>query len=198
MPDVITILGFDPAFGITGWCVVEFNTISQKFLVKKTGLFKISPKVRLKLYRGPVAYFGRKVVEMDYLDAMLKDMVATHKPDYVASEDVYVDRRRIKAFRSLDRWLATAELFLHSIGKNLFKVATKSAKLSITGTGGASKFSVQDIILARDDIEFKQKDICTLSEHEADAIAVVHHFGKVIYPTLGENHGTVYAEPSGK
>jgi len=93
--------------------------------------------------------------------------------DIFASEDVFINPGRPQAFKSLIIYLDTLERLVISHRKQLLhKIAPRSIKMNITGSGEADKITIQRAIINNPHISFRKNAIMnTMTSHLADAIA---------------------------
>jgi len=182
------VLAFDPAMGVTGWSVMDADdsTGFKDCVVFKFGSIKPASTVSKVLYSDKVNTFGKSTVSLNYLQEQVCLLIDEFKPDFIAIEDTYLDPRRPTAYASLLQWICAVKLVcLQRYNMPIFLVASKVAKQSVTGHGGSTKVSIQESLLDRSDVKFKQKKQSDmLSEHEADSIAVGFHFLTNILPSM--------------
>jgi Holliday junction resolvasome RuvABC endonuclease subunit len=121
-----------------------------------------------------VERFGKSTISLSYLCEEVAKLVEEIRPDYVVTEDVYLNPRLPTAFASLLCWICAVKMMLYNkFQLMLYRIPTKVAKQAIFGAGDASKENVMEAVRNRSDIIFKQpKQALNLTEHEADAIAV--------------------------
>lgn len=187
MSSDIRVLAFDPAMGITGWCRIDIDLSKPNdYFVSKTGIIKPAQTTAKVAYSERVAMYGKSTVTLDFLQDQVDQLVAENKPVYIAVEDTYLDPHRPQAYASLLTWITAVKLMLmQKYRLNIYLIPTKVAKQAICGYGGSNKKSVQESIIERDDIRFKdKKGVLVLSEHEADAVAVGISFCSEILPKL--------------
>ena len=116
-------------------------------------------------------------------------------PDYVTMEDAFFGKFRPNAYSALLQCICTIEFYLmNEYGKRVYKVAPRSAKLCMTGSGASGKDPIQQSIFKKDDIVFKQrKQAEKLGEHEADSIAMGYFFCKNTLPGVLAQEETLAA-----
>lgn len=188
----IKLLLLDPALSICGWAIAEVKIGKHKpdnppkIVIHRTGLIKSSAKANKVAFRDEVNRYSKQLVSLSMLRDTVRTLVDDHNPDFVIIEDAFFNPKRPNAYASLLQCICAVSLFCRDFyNLQVFRIPTRSAKLSLFGSGGAKK---KDVIVAVKEspiIVFKQKrSLAELSEHEADAIAVGHHFILNILPGI--------------
>lgn len=168
----IRILCLDPGTTTTGWCLLLYNTETGNSVIDKYGEFYPSKNTTHVAMREECNFYGKRLMTLCELEMMLKEIVESYSPDYVAGEDIYFDRNKPVAFIALCQWYTTVELLLKKYHKPVYRIQTKKAKKEIFGSGDAGKVEVQAAVFSNGRLSFKTKPPKEISEHEADAIAV--------------------------
>lgn len=184
--DIIRVLSFDPGIVEAGWSVNDYCRKTGVMQVTRYGELTPNKTVGLAAMRGQVAIFGKRVITLANLEDMVNALMQEFVPDYVVSEDAFLQWGRTTAYAALLQWLTTVEKLLYrTYQKPLTKLAPKMIKRCATGSGGGDKVTVQDAIFNNKLISFKQKKaLGELSSHEADSIAVGFTFVTEILPNI--------------
>lgn len=178
----IKILSFDPSLSDAGWAVAEYHLGTGNSTILKTGNLspnKLATRVNMS---EQVEKYGKRLISLDILEEMVIKLVEENKPDYVVSEDAFINPGMPSAFISLIHWLNTIELLLYKrYKKPLIKLAPKTVKMIVTGSGASGKIPVLESILNDKHVSFKHKvNSKDLNEHTSDAIAVGIAFARTV------------------
>lgn len=180
----VRLLTFDPAMGVAGWAVIDYDPVTRVRLVVKKGELTPNKIIDRAANREETDQFGKRLPSLKLVREMVRELFLEYKPDYVVTEGIFCNPKRITAYTALLQWLTTVELMLYmEFRVILYHVPTKIAKQAVTGSGGSGKLLVQDAVLSHPMIEFK-KPPEILHEHEADAIAVGFGFIESVLPAL--------------
>lgn len=169
----ITILSFDPGTTCTGWAVCTFKKETAMMSVIKCDNF--SPASLAKKNKEDCEKYTQQLIALDSLAAEVENLILTYKPDYVVSEDAFWQMNRLNAYVSLKLNIHTIARVCKNYGLILYKLAPRDVKKVISGSGAASKDTVQDSVINHPDIKFKGNKntiINKMIEHEADAVAI--------------------------
>lgn len=183
---VVKILCFDPGLTVLGWSFGLFDCSTGKLNITKYGNFKPSATA-MKKDKINVDIFGRRMIALEQLEEEVIRLIDLTKPDYVASEDVFLNTRNIQSFAALTLCLHSIRHAAKTRGKLVYCMAPMYIKKVISGIGNADKLAVQNAVLANTSIsivETKQQPLDKLCEHEADSIAGNYSFAMTILPTL--------------
>ncbi|MEQ1497494.1 MAG: crossover junction endodeoxyribonuclease RuvC [Novosphingobium sp.] len=124
------ILGIDPSLTCTGWGIVakQGNRLSHI----ANGQVKTDPKQSLP----------ERLVA---LDAELADVIARHRPDCAAVEEVFVNKNPQSTLK-LGQARGVCLLAAARAGLPVAEYATRLVKKAIVGTGGAEKAQIQAML----------------------------------------------------
>jgi len=182
--DTIRILSIDPGLTLSGWAILDYSKSNDTMQVVKTGLMtpnKIVSRVDMK---DDVDKYGKRLMALLTLRAMVTDIYDAYIPDYIVVEGAFFHDKFPTAYAALLHWTTTVDLLIKDkYNKPVFKIPPKLAKHYISGTGDAKKITVQQAILDNAKIEFKSKQVLDdLIEHIADAIAIGWAFAHEYIP----------------
>lgn len=179
-------LNIDPALSHLGWSITDFDITQGTMSVYRFGTLEATKEVSKVAYREQVELYTKRMITLKMIRDHIKVLMDEFQPDFVITEDAFFGMRRPSAFSALIECISTIEFFLmNEYQKRVYKVAPRSAKQCMTGSGSASKDPIQQAIMVRDDIIFKQKKQAEkLGEHEADSISVGYFFRKNILPGI--------------
>lgn len=193
------LLCIDPALSTCGWSIIDFkHRIPNKTpLLKVVRFGGITPTKEISkvFYKEEVGRYSKRIMSLVYLREQVSALIEEYEPEYVVIEDTYCHRFPT-TYAALEQCIATITIMCKDrYNVQCFRVPTKSAKLSITGNGGASKIDVINSILSNDHISFKQRaKLDALSDHEADSIAVGYYFLTNVWQNIKQSQELVYAE----
>lgn len=193
-PNMVRILNIDPALSHLGWSVGDYNTDQGVLSVYRFGTLEATRAVSKVAFRDEVERFTKRMITLKMIRDHMKVLMDEFQPDYISMEDAFFGIRRPNAFSALIQCICTIEFFvMEAYGKKVYKVAPKSAKHCMTGSGSVGKDPIQKSIFKKEDITFKQrKQAEKLGEHEADSISVGYFFCQNILPgLLSHQHATV-------
>ncbi|HEY0311092.1 MAG TPA: crossover junction endodeoxyribonuclease RuvC [Allosphingosinicella sp.] len=124
------ILGLDPGLGCTGWGVIaaEGNRLSHI----ANGQIRTDPKAAL-----PARLLA--------LHAALGDMLAAHRPDAAAVEEVFVNDNPQSTLK-LGQARGVVLLAAAGLGIAVGEYAPRLVKKAVVGTGGADKAQVHAMV----------------------------------------------------
>ena len=124
------ILGIDPSLSCTGWGIIakQGNRLSHI----ANGQIKTDPKASL----------AERLVT---LDGGLADIIAHHRPDQAAVEEVFVNKNAQSTLK-LGQARGVCLLAAARAGLPVSEYATRLVKKAIVGTGGAEKTQVQAML----------------------------------------------------
>ena len=192
----IRILSLDPGLTTLGWAISTYDIDKNHLTVHRFGNYK-SVKVAIKDKKQSDRY-GVRIIALDLLESTVKSLIASHKPDYIASEDIFLHIRHINAFAALVLCLHAIKHAAYSKDMTVFTIAPRLVKKLAADTGDADKVAIQKSILTNPNItviENKQSPIAKMCEHEADAIAVGHAFTIYHLPSLLTPQVTIESTP---
>ena len=195
--NTIRILSFDPGLSKAGWAVGDFKLQTGQLVINRFGELTPTRTTTHANMREQVDYFGKRIITLSLLREMIDALFMEYKPDYVVAEGAFFHSKFPTAYAALLQWLTTIELYLfHSHNMPMYKLAPRAIKFCISGHGGSGKINIQDAILAKDAITFKQKkQVIKLGEHESDAIAVNYTFAIELLPSLLAARNLVDVKP---
>lgn len=179
-------LNIDPALSHLGWSITDYNVDSGVLSVYRFGTLEASRTTSKVAYREEVEMFTKRMISLKLIRDHVKLLMDEFEPEYITIEDAFFGRFRPNAFSALLQCICTIEFFLmNEYSKRLYKVAPKSAKHCLTGSGSSGKDPIQQSIFSKEDIVFKQKKQAEkLGEHEADSISVGYFFCKSVLPGI--------------
>jgi crossover junction endodeoxyribonuclease RuvC len=127
---VVRLLGIDPGLRFTGW-----------------GLLEVDGNRLRHLADGVIATDGSESVpdRLRMLHDALTALLGLHRPDEAAVEETYVNRNGTATLK-LGYARAVALLAPTLLGIPVSEYGAKTVKLSVVGTGGASKDQVQMMV----------------------------------------------------
>lgn len=124
------ILGLDPSLSCTGWGVVLRDGNRLRHIA--------NGQVRT----DAAASLPDRLVT---LDAALADVIARHRPDCAAVEEVFVNKNPQSTLK-LGQARGVCLLAAARGGLPVFEYATRLVKKAVVGTGGAEKAQVQAML----------------------------------------------------
>jgi crossover junction endodeoxyribonuclease RuvC len=124
------ILGLDPSLSCTGWGIVARSGNRLSHIAN--GQVKTDPKAAL----------AQRLVA---LDAELADVIARHRPDCAAVEEVFVNKNPQSTLK-LGQARGVCLLAAARGGLPVAEYATRLVKKAIVGTGAAEKAQVQAML----------------------------------------------------
>lgn len=127
---VLIIIGLDPGLGTTGWGVIAQSGSRLSHIAN--GQVKTDPK-------APLAE------RLFTLDRELTDVIAQHRPDSGAVEEVFVNTNAQSTLK-LGQARGVCLLALARTGMPVSEYATRLVKKALVGTGGAEKAQVQAML----------------------------------------------------
>ena len=181
------ILSFDPGLSFSGWALSTVTTGSPVFRIEEYGMLTPNKTVGHKEFRDSVNTFGSRIITLTILRDLIRELVTSRRPDFVASEDTFFNPRRPSAYEALLHWILTVTFVLKDdFSMPLIKVPPKLVKKYISNDGTSTKEGVQAAIFHHKDIQFNEiyQEPIELTEHEGDAIAI----GYSCWNILKENH----------
>lgn len=125
------ILGIDPGSRITGFGVVETSGTGARYLASGT-------------IRTQETDFPRR---LGVIFEQVAEVVAMHRPDVLAIEEVFVHRNVDSALK-LGQARGAAICACVTRGLPVAEYAPRAIKLAVVGSGGASKEQVQFMVRA--------------------------------------------------
>ena len=180
------VFAIDPGTTTCGWSLLEYNIDDGNVVVLKTGIISSRKVVVRAAMRDKVAIFGKTILVLEILRKKLFECLSSAKPDYVVIEDAFFNPKRPSAYAILLQCIVTVRRLIYTeYNMPLYTVPTRTAKQTMTGNGGDKKQCVQDMIISKEDIIFKNDKLkYSIIVDEADSIAVGYHFCKKVLPTL--------------
>ena len=124
------ILGLDPSLSCTGWGIVA-----------KSGN-RLSHVANGQVRTDPALSLAERLVT---LDRELADVIARHRPDQAAVEEVFVNMNPQSTLK-LGQARGVCLLAAARAGLPVSEYATRLVKKAIVGTGGADKAQVQAML----------------------------------------------------
>jgi crossover junction endodeoxyribonuclease RuvC len=148
---MVVVLGIDPGTAHTGYGVVQAR--GSQMAALDGG----------EIATGPAEPLERRLA---HIHARVCDLIAEHRPDAVAIEELYFGRNARSAF-AVGQARGVVLLSAGVAGIPCFSYTPQAVKLAVCGTGGAAKDQVQRMVGA----------LLALAEppepdHAADALAV--------------------------
>ena len=145
------ILGIDPGTGRTGWAVIEKDSGREQLVA--AGCIETPTDAEL----------SERLVK---IFRVLSDLVAKHKPDQAAVEDLFFSRN-VKTAMSVAQARGVVLLAIRLAGIPVASYTPPQIKSAVTGSGRADKASVEKmvsvILKIKESLEF---------DDTADAMAV--------------------------
>lgn len=188
------IAAFDPALSVCGWAIMDLILVDQKtnkikIVVTSHGTIKAAMKANRVAYREDTNKYGKTIISLSLLRDSVAILVRNNKPKHIAIEDAFFNPKRPNAFASLIQCIVTIAIACKDkFSIPTYRVPTRTAKQTLTGSGGFNKVDVHTAVLNSDIIEFKEltknNKQPQLTPHESDAIAVGYHFLLKIYPVI--------------
>lgn len=124
------ILGLDPSLSCTGWGLIA--RVGNRLSHVANGQVKTDPQAAL----------AERLV---MLDAELTDVIARHRPDCAAVEEVFVNKNPQSTLK-LGQARGVCLLAAARAGLPVSEYATRLVKKAVVGTGGAEKAQVQAML----------------------------------------------------
>jgi Holliday junction resolvasome RuvABC endonuclease subunit len=186
--NTVRILSFDPGLTVSGWAVLDFNMHDGTMTVSKLGMLTPNKIVSRADMRDEVDKYGKRLMALSMLKDMVTELYEEYKPDYIAVEDNFFNSKYPTAYAALIHWTMTVDFLMKDkYGKPVYKIPPKLIKQYISGSGDASKVSVQQAIMDNDKIVFRSNQLYNnLMEHTADAIAIGWAFLQEFLPILSK------------
>ena len=181
----LRILGIDPGINHTGWSVGSFDSVSDKLSVSMFDEIQAHNLAKKELKKDFREYGS--LVSLTLYEREFEALLDHYDPDYVASEDAFYNPRTPNAYLSLKLCIHTIQRVLYRRSKRLYLIAPTVAKQAVWGKGTANKLAIQESIQTLPDITIrstKLRPIDEMEEHEADSIAIMYAFTKVVLPDL--------------
>lgn len=180
----VTVFAIDPSQSHLGWSVHHYypdtalDQVVTFGMVEATKLAKKENKDDFKVYSNIISLF--------LLEREMRTLFTTYKPDYVVSEGAFMARFPL-AFVSLKLCINAIQRVLYTDFKMpLYQIAPKEAKAAVS-TGTADKLAVQESIQHLQNLTIKdtrQHPLSSMTEHEADSIAIGYTFCKNYLPEI--------------
>jgi len=155
------ILGLDPSLTCTGWG-----------LVAQSGN-RLTHIANGQVKTDPAASLPERLVA---IDRELADVIARHRPDVGAVEEVFVNKNPQSTLK-LGQARGVCLLALAKAGLPVHEYATRLVKKAVVGTGGAEKAQVQAMLR----VLLPGAKVAGADAADALAVAIAHaHMGKRI------------------
>jgi crossover junction endodeoxyribonuclease RuvC len=151
LPDRVLVLGIDPGTVVTGFGLVEQDEDGMRVLAWSSVAGSSSTPLPERLSR---------------IHAEAARLIELHRPDEIAVENVF-HSRNVKSALTLGHARGVALLAAAQSGVPIFEYAPREVKLSVVGSGSASKHQVASMVRRLVDLSGGE-----LREDESDAIAV--------------------------
>lgn len=168
------ILAFDPGLTNFGYSLLEGNTSDGDLVVLKIGELHPGPVTDRAAYREEVDKFDKRTISLAYLREQVGLIMDELKPDFVCSEDIFINIHRPQAYGALCMVVCVLRMFMRDqYGKYLTTITTKVCKRECCGSGAGGKIGVHEALLNHKHVTFKNEyDKLHMTEHQADSIAV--------------------------
>lgn len=127
------VLGIDPGLSITGYGLVRQDR--STVVAVSAGVIRTSSDVPI----------GERLVE---LHRDLAELIAEHRPDAAAIEQVFVNQN-LQTATAVGRASGVALLAAAQAGLDISEYTPSAVKMALTGYGGAPKEQVQKVIAMR-------------------------------------------------
>ena len=182
---IVRVLAYDPALTKCGWSHIEYDINTGMNNVVKHG--EIVGKTVLKNRKGLIGIFENSYLILCEIEDIVSQMIKDFKPDYIVVENAF-SHRFPKAYASLVLVInAIRDAAFKTHGKDIFLIAPRESKCSVSGNGTSDKVAIQNAVLNHPNISIKdtkQQPLTSLSEHSADSIASGYTFTTNYLPTL--------------
>ena len=182
----ITVLSFDMGKAHTGWSLLEYDILKNKFTVLKIGEIKAANSSSKAAFKEEVALYGEPVVTFDILEKEIDRLVKLYSPDYAASEGAW-SRQFVTAFVALTLCIFVASKVMKKYGLCLYEISPPQAKACLVGAGKghSGKEEMRTSILNHENIKFAD-DIETekVTEHSFDSISIGYTFCIRLLPAI--------------
>ena len=126
----LIVLGLDPGLGTTGWGVIRAEGN------------RLSPIASGQLRTVPAEPLARRLA---HLDTMLAAVIADHRPDAAAVEEVFVNTNAQSTLK-LGQARGVVLLAVARAGIAPGEYAPRLVKQAVVGTGGADKHQVHQMV----------------------------------------------------
>lgn len=184
-------LNLDPAIGVTGWSITDYDIETGELVVNNYGVIEPSKLAGRANRRDDVKKFRNRTIALDILSEAVIGLCNTHHPHYMVIEDYYIDFRTPNASISLISIVSCLSVQVYQkLRIPTHVIPATIAKQHICGNGKGSKEMVSEAIIHHPNISFKkprffpESQNIMISEHEADSIALGYTFAISIYPTI--------------
>jgi crossover junction endodeoxyribonuclease RuvC len=130
----VIILGLDPSLSCTGWGVIRAE--GSRLTHIANGKITTDPKAPMAL-------------RLAALQAGLAEVIAAHRPDRAAAEEVFVNKNplsTLKLAQARGSVLAACGAAYDGRGLAVNEHAARLVKKAVVGTGGAEKAQVQAML----------------------------------------------------
>lgn len=148
------VLGIDPGSVRTGWGVVERNGMQARGIA--AGVIKVSERASL-------------AQRLETIHRGVRDVLAEHKPDAVAIEDIFF-ARYAQAALMLGHARGVALLAAAQAGLSVSTYAPAVVKRAVVGSGRAEKAQVAMLVAAL----LGMRELPGIDATDALAIAITH------------------------
>lgn len=173
---IVKVLSIDPGTTITGWAMSTFNIPNNTYTVHKFGM--ITPTKLAKKDKEDCLRYTQQLIALDHLAIKFDELMISWKPNFVVSEDVFMNAKFANAHAALTLCLfVMSNLCRKKYHMPFYKLAPCHVKRIVTSSGTANKVSIQEAIINNPEIIVNTK---LMTEHEADAIGVGYTFSKQI------------------
>ncbi|UCF79692.1 MAG: crossover junction endodeoxyribonuclease RuvC [Candidatus Eiseniibacteriota bacterium] len=171
-PEQFTVLGVDPGSLVTGYGLVRKSP---------SGLECIDFGC-LRPARGQS--LGKRLEE---IHDRLADVIHSFRPDRIAVETIF-HSRSVRAALTMGHVRGVVLLAAAKAGLEIFEYTPLEVKLSVTGTGAASKKQVQ--FMVRETLSPQGRLPLDASDALAVALCHINRTGKGQYDILAQRHST--------
>ena len=157
------ILGIDPGSRIAGFGVLEYSADGDIFHIAH-GALDVRSSVSSSVRTTESDFHQRLYL----LGLGFREVLEKYKPDAVAIENIFLGKNADSAFKlGHARGVITYEMLLKKL--LVFEYSTRLIKKTVTGSGGAEKEQVQDVLK----MLLKISSFTHLDA--SDAVAVAYH-----------------------
>lgn len=181
----IRIMAIDPGLNALGISLGFYYYQKDKFVIQE--YLTIHSNDRAKKEKKPDFKVYGNLISLFACEEAVSELVKQWEPEFVVSEDAFYNPRMPNAFLSLKLCINAIQRVLYQYNKILYRIPPTVIKQTIFGNGMASKAAVQEGIMNRENIGFKEakkKHVNRLVEHEADSIAVGYAFTQLFLPDI--------------
>lgn len=184
MSETFNLMGIDPGINNCGVSIGKYYPKTDNLRVVMRTTIHANAEAH-KANKKDSKLYG-STYSLLVLERLFTDILDVWQPRYVACEDAFYNPRTPNAYASLKSCILSFKRVLYYRQKNLYLIAPKQAK-AVVYEGTANKEAVQSAIQKLPDLILKgtkEHPLSEMVEHEADSIAIMYTFKKIILPGL--------------